>query len=215
MKPRRIEGAQKELQRIKELFLRKEREGKRLYRAFKALSKKLSLIEDIIFSFNPLQPPSVFFRSVLATLQRTVDADAGSIFLKNEKEELFFAVVTGPKAEEIRAHKYTIPRGEGLVGWVVSSGQPLVVHDATRDRRFFKKISDEVGYEVKDIVCVPIRTRREVIGAIELLNKKDAAPFSSEDLELLEGVGRIIGRLVEVFKRIERFGETDAFDAGH
>lgn len=99
-----------------------------------------------------------------------VSARAASVLLVAEdRAELHFGAASGPKGHLVR--KLRLPRGAGIVGWVVEHDQPLVVTDARRDTRHSADIARQVGYHPQTVLCVPIRGDDCVLGALELLDK--------------------------------------------
>jgi len=79
-------------------------------------------------------------------------------------------------------------RGEGIVGAVVESGEPLVINDVSKDPRFYKNVDDDTGFQTRSILCVPLHTVNRLWGAIEVLNKLDGGEFDDDDLALCEAV---------------------------
>ncbi len=76
--------------------------------------------------------------------------------------------------------------GEGIAGWVVQTGQSLVVRDPASDPRFSGRVDELIGFDTRSIVAVPLRAGGRVLGVIELVNELEAGDFSSDDLRLLE-----------------------------
>ena len=61
----------------------------------------------------------------------------------------------------------------GIVGAVATTGDPLNIEDAYKDRRFNRRIDAATGYRTRSILCMPIRNQRaEVVGVIQCINKK-------------------------------------------
>lgn len=102
-----------------------------------------------------------------------ISAEAGSImFADLTGTEMYFATARGPKAKQVM--DFRIPMGVGLVGFCVREGVSLAISDAEKDPRFYKEISEALGYETKNLCCAPIQHEGRVYGAIELLNKSRA-----------------------------------------
>jgi len=66
----------------------------------------------------------------------------------------------------------------------VEGGQPVLTTNAQLDPRFSEQES-VTGYHLRSIVCVPLRVRGQVIGALYLDNRLRDGVFSEEDLPLL------------------------------
>ena len=124
---------------------------------------------------------------------QAIGADRGTLFLNDpETHELYSRVAQGNFRREIRILNHT-----GIAGHVFSTGSGLLVDDAYADRRFNRSIDQQTGYRTRNIVCAPIKTMRgEVIGAIELLNKR-GGKISRDDLELLEAMATEAAALLQ------------------
>ena len=111
-------------------------------------------------------------------------AERGSLFLNDPLSgELYSRVAQGELTREIRILNTT-----GIAGAVFQSGIGEIVHNPYDDDRFNAKIDEQTGFVTKNIICAPVKTvRDEVIGVIQILNKKKAR-FTKDDLDILEGV---------------------------
>ena len=111
-------------------------------------------------------------------------AERGSLFLNDPLSgELYSRVAQGELTREIRILNTT-----GIAGAVFQSGIGEIVHNPYDDDRFNAKIDEQTGFVTKNIICAPVKTvRGEVIGVIQILNKKKAR-FTKDDLDILEGV---------------------------
>jgi len=62
--------------------------------------------------------------------------------------------------------------GEGVAGWVASTGNPLVIPDVSLDIQWsaFSRAHPEL--KIRSIACIPIRSGEKTLGVIQLLNTK-------------------------------------------
>ncbi len=110
--------------------------------------------------------------------------ERGSLLLLDEKtNQLYFAMALGTDLKKLK--DYRVPIGKGIVGWVVQEGKPALVSDVLRDTRFFSKVSDDLKIDVRSILCVPLRVRGRIIGALELMDGRPDV-FKEEDLQRLK-----------------------------
>ena len=113
-----------------------------------------------------------------------VPSDSGSVFFSDiSAHDLYFAAARGPKANDVM--KFRVPMGIGIVGFSAMEGVSLAISDAHRDPRFYKKISESLGYETRSILCSPIQKEGRVYGAIELINRKGGDKYTSEQINVL------------------------------
>jgi len=121
-------------------------------------------------------------RSLFAFTQKIaqiVNAERASLFLVDEAEQSLILRVTEqlPVHEDIR-----IPINSGIVGAVVTGGEPIIVDDAYEDSRFNRDVDAKTGYRTRSILALPIHNREGgVFAAIQLLNRKDGQSFTAQD----------------------------------
>ena len=136
-------------------------------------------------------------RFILDLAMEKVRCDAGSVLLgRFQAGDLAFVVVRGPKAEEILRLRLTVPFGKGLVGFSAQENVCLAVSDAQKDPRFYRAVSEAVGYATRSALCAPIVAGGRVHGALELLNKGSGA-FTAADLAVLSYLGSKAGEFLE------------------
>jgi signal transduction histidine kinase len=126
---------------------------------------------------------------------RLLDVAAASVVLRDEaKGDLWFAASSGESSEFVRATRLAM--GQGVVGWVIEHGESALVPDVSQDPRFFSGFDQVSGFTTRSILCVPLRTKDQIIGAIEVMNKADA-PFGPEDLQLLTSLAAPAATTIE------------------
>ncbi len=144
--------------------------------------------------------------AIISVAMRALNAEAGSISLIDEDTgELYFKSALGEKGEEVK--KLRLAPGEGIVGFVTHTGQPIIVNDPTRDDRHHKTTARRLRYAARSIICAPLTDLGQVIGSFELLNKKADStkahylPFTEEDLKLLTLLSGQAARTIGETKR--------------
>ena len=134
-----------------------------------------------------------------------MDAEASSVYQLDERnQELFVRLARGEKKEPIK--KITLKLGEGIAGYVVQTGKPMVIQDVTKEERFSDKFDRITGFNTKSMICVPMTLRNAPVGAIQVINKKSGEPFNRADLELLYAISQQVAIAMEnanLYKRLE------------
>jgi signal transduction histidine kinase len=137
-----------------------------------------------------------------------MEADRCSIFLYDPKtEELWSMVAMGLGGGVIR-----VPAEEGLSGACFQTGQTLRLEDAYKDPRFNKAVDAQTGYRTRSVLCMPLSNRaHEIIGVIELLNKRDGV-FDPDDEVFLRAFGNHASVFIEIAQlqkaRVEALEES-------
>lgn len=125
----------------------------------------------------------------LARAEEVCRAETGSIWeLDEEKGELFFRVVRGRAAGEIRGLR--VPVGEGIVGSVAASGRAEVVNDVAADPRW-RGDAQEV-FRTRSILAAPLLAHGAAVGVLQLLNPVGRERFSADDLRRVEQFAGIL-----------------------
>ncbi|NTU80623.1 MAG: GAF domain-containing protein [Chloroflexales bacterium] len=115
------------------------------------------------------------------------NAEEGSLLLLDEETgELVFRYAAGPAGHQLLGQR--LPPGKGVAGYVASSGRSTIVNDTRDDGRFYRALDGDTGFDTRSILAVPLRGINGVKGVIEVLNQRDDAPFTQDDLDLLEAL---------------------------
>jgi diguanylate cyclase (GGDEF)-like protein len=94
-----------------------------------------------------------------------------SMLMVDEKSgELYYAIAVGENAESLKGLR--VPLGEGVAGWVASTGNPLVVPDVALDPHWSAFANKHPDLKIRSIACVPVRSGNKTLGVIQLLNSK-------------------------------------------
>jgi diguanylate cyclase (GGDEF)-like protein len=94
-----------------------------------------------------------------------------SMLMVDDKcDELYYAIAVGENTESLKGLR--VPMGEGVAGWVASTGNPLVVPDVALDPHWSAFASKHPDLKIKSIACVPVRSGNKTLGVIQLLNSK-------------------------------------------
>jgi signal transduction protein with GAF and PtsI domain len=102
-----------------------------------------------------------FTREILMTAMKVVKSEAGSLFeLDAKTNQLFFRAAAGTSSDKVSS--FSVPIGEGIVGFVAESRQPLVVGDAAENKIHLKKIDAAVGFKTRNLVANPILVRGQL-----------------------------------------------------
>jgi len=122
---------------------------------------------------------------IIETATRMMRAKASSLLLLDKKtKKLYFKVATGGKKDEVR--KFEISLGQGIAGFVAEKGEPILITDVTKDPRWYKKISESIGFQTRSIACVPMKMDGQIIGVVEIIDKEDGSPIQNEDMNILK-----------------------------
>jgi HD-GYP domain-containing protein (c-di-GMP phosphodiesterase class II) len=125
----------------------------------------------------------------LETAEQVCRAETSSIWeLDDERNELYFRVVRGRVARDIRGLR--VPVGEGIVGSVAAAGRAEVVNEVAADPRWQGDPADD--FTTRAILAVPLLSQGRVIGVMQLLNPLDRRRFTDADLWRMQMFAAIV-----------------------
>lgn len=118
--------------------------------------------------------------ALIAKAMALVQVEAGSVLIVEEETgDLYFKGALGEKGEEVKRLK--LKAGQGIAGAVARAGRSIVANDARTHPAFDPSIARKIGFETRSVLCVPIATAQETIGALELCNKTANRFFNDAD----------------------------------
>jgi sigma-B regulation protein RsbU (phosphoserine phosphatase) len=124
---------------------------------------------------------------IMTTSRQALAAEAASLLLVDDapgpgQGELVFTVAQGPACLPLQSG-FRLAQGQGVAGWVATTGQAALLADAYADPRFSQDVDRETGYRTRSMLCVPLVYRERVIGVVQCINKTGGGEFTPDDLE--------------------------------
>ena len=170
-------------------------ENSRIYEATRNRTRELAALNELGRVVTSTLDLDEVLRLAMQGINRIIRAEAGSLLLLDETtNELVFRVSVHGDVQQ--SSRIRLQLGQGIAGWVVKEGKPLLVPDVEVDSRHYVEASEEFGLKSNSILCVPLVIRDHVIGAIELVNKLEGE-FDLEDLELLKSMASTVAVALE------------------
>jgi GAF domain-containing protein len=157
-------------------------------------ARRLAALNAVASVINQPLPLQEMMDQAVDKVIEVMEADAGGVrLLDPATEELVIVSCRGLSPEYIRQVD-RLRVGEGIVGRVVQSGEPVVVEDMARDPRVETTAAALEGFHT--FAVVPLRTREEIVGTLGVVTRQRRA-FTAEELDLLMAIGHQIGVAIE------------------
>ena len=166
--------------------------------------EKLDKLTYLGIELNQVRDLDILMESVLKYARSFVNADAGSIYIRNREEDTLEFTYTQndtlqerlPKGEKLIYATFSLPiNKESISGYVATTGQLLNIPDVykldpTAPYHFGKKFDEEAGYKTRSIITVPLKTRRgDILGILQIINAQDEnrkiTSFTESDEKLM------------------------------
>lgn len=119
---------------------------------------------------------------VMDTLIELMRAERGFLMLREENGNLSFRIARGIAHVNLEEAAFKVSRT--IVRKVSESGEPILTTNAQDDPRFEAEKSVAM-FQLRSILCAPLKIKNELIGVIYVDNRARAGIFQEHDLALI------------------------------
>lgn len=166
--------------------------------------EKLDRLTYLGVELNQVRDVDILMERVLECARSFVNADAGSIYIRNKDTDTLQFTYTQndtlqkrlPRGEKLIYATFTLPIDtESMSGYVATTGRLLNIPNVyeiepTAPYHFGKQFDEESGYQSKSVITVPLETRRgDILGILQIINAQDEnkkiVPFTDSDEKLM------------------------------
>ena len=135
--------------------------------------------------WNQHRETQTLLNQIAETSTKLICSERATIFLPDGRSgQLMGRPALGVEGGELR-----ISAGQGVVGAVMSSGQPQRVDEdiATEQAQINREVDEQLDFQTRSLVCVPIVNKsKKTIGAFELINKIGGNFTDADQADLVE-----------------------------
>lgn len=144
--------------------------------------------------------------AVMESLAGRLDMQRGCVFLLDQlSKELQIVAAYGLSLEEIQRGKYRM--GEGIVGRVIKSGQPMFVPNIGEEPKFLNRTESRPKKSGVSFLCIPIELDGNTLGLISVDRiYTEERGNVDDDLRVLTIVASFIGQFIKLW---ENFRKTE------
>ena len=130
----------------------------------------------------------------LDIIVNTLESEAGAIWILDKKTDRLIPMFHIGPAD---ISGVSVENGVGIEGVVTGTGKSVIVSDAANDPRFDGYVFDDYGLVTKSMICVPLNNLHDVIGCVEIVNKKDGTLYDAEELKICERMAALAAITIE------------------
>ena len=164
--------------------------------------QKLDVLARLGIDLSQIHDLDILMERILTEARRFVNADAGSIYIR-DKEMLHFNYTQNDTlqkrlsaGEKLIYSTFSVPVNEkSIAGYVAACGQPLNLPDvykidATRPYHFKKEIDEDSHYTTHSALTIPlINFNDDILGVLQIINAQDdqaqTIAFSDKDEKMM------------------------------
>jgi sigma-B regulation protein RsbU (phosphoserine phosphatase) len=149
-----------------------------------------------------MKPINTLLDEIIEASKQLLSAEASSLLLYDEEtDHLFFHIAKGDKATQIESN--FIKMGHGIAGWVADHKEPLKIDDCYSDPRFNPEFDKKTGFITRNMLCVPMIRKGELVGALQVINKSGGGRFSELDLSFFKALSAQCAIAIENARLVE------------
>jgi putative nucleotidyltransferase with HDIG domain len=158
------------------------------------------LIEQISFTVDQ----DLISRYIVEEVYKFLNTNVCVLFLWDEEtERLKMKFAKG--LEQSQQSDLSFMSGESITGMVLESKSPLMINELEKDS-FYRSYNKE-DYLRNSFISVPMMVKNEVIGVLDVANKRNNIFFPKKDLEFLLNVARVGASAIKNSRLLQQINE--------
>ena len=164
--------------------------------------EKMETLSRLVIQLNRVSDLDILMEHILTQARRFVNADAGSIYIAEDKILQFTYTQNDTlqkrlsKGEKLIYSTFSLPINEqSIAGYVASTGKPLnIAHvyeiEATAPYNFSKEFDEASRYATHSALTIPLKSANgSILGILQIINAQDddrnVISFSEKDEKMM------------------------------
>ncbi len=144
-------------------------------------------------------------KKIVSAARELIHTEAASILLLDEATgQLRFAMASNIKPHEME--EIAVPLEGSIAGWIVSHGEPRVIEDLSKERSHYQGVDNRIGFHSRNLLGVPMRTHKKIIGVMQAMNKENNKRFTDDDIITLR---TLAGQAATAIENARLFQQSD------
>lgn len=155
----------------------------------------MALLNDVAVSLTNSREVDEILDQTLTRVMAYLDVEAGEILLREEENDVFRIALHRGMAAEAFWTKESFRTGEGLIGHVAKTGDPLISNSLETDTRFLRRAVVDAGFHC--LACIPLSAQKnKVVGVMSVASRRERN-FEDREIHLLKAIGAWAGTAIE------------------
>jgi Nif-specific regulatory protein len=173
----------------------------------------LTLLYEVSISIHSIGDPDRMLQNILFKIKSVFTVEGASIALHDaENSEFYFIRTVEEQLEgaQNKMHEMRFPDDYGVAGWVLREDRPVTILDVSGDERFCDGLDIQKDFSTRSMICVPLKTRKGVIGVLYVLNKLEGefTPKEAMLLEILSGTIAVAIENANLYGEIKQYASS-------
>lgn len=157
-------------------------------------NQDLALLNSIAKALTSSLKLDEILQKTLSLVMEYMEVESGEIFLLDEDKQTLRLVLHRGQAAEAFWTRNRFSVGEGLVGLVAQSNEPIVSHDLANDMRYLRDAVVKAGF--RQMACFPLTSSGHLVGVLSAVTRS-ANPLDEHDIQVITAIGSWAGLAIE------------------
>ncbi len=169
--------------------------------------RELNFFENITKLFNTT---SDLEKSLDSIMEKAVEMTGSRSWAIVLNDAALLEVKQLRVSKKVYQHKYD--KHTSIEGWVMKKGEPLIVPDVYKDKRYNKKVDKHSNLKLTSNMYTPLMINNKVVGVAVLINKKPGNDFTDIDMNILMSASHYVAMTIKralLYCKIEEISITD------
>ena len=178
-------------------------ENHRLRRAV----EELSILNGISIAISSMLSVNSIVEMIVQESVKYLNVEQGAVMLlRNEEDSDPFRTM----ARKAYSGSDVVPYrfGQQLTGWMLKNQKPLLINDLAGDSRFQGLAGED--FPMRSLLSVPLWAKGEMVGLLNVFNKRADEGFTEEDQRLLSIIAAQSAQIVENVRLYEELQRRSA-----
>ncbi len=163
-------------------------------RALTRRNQDLALLNSIAEALTSSLKLDEILQKTLSLVMDYMEVESGEIFLLEEDKQTLRLVLHRGQAAEAFWTRNRFSVGEGLVGLVAQTSDPVVSHDLANDVRYLRDAVVKAGF--RQMACFPLTSSGNLVGVLSAVTRS-ATPLDEHDIQVITAIGSWAGLAIE------------------
>jgi signal transduction histidine kinase/DNA-binding response OmpR family regulator len=162
-------------------------------RRLQSAVEELSVLKDISVVAGRGLSVDETLNTVVEKALKAIGAEQGSLLIAIDDDA--GGMKTLIRQDNLSTLRQAYHVGVSITGYVLHNSRPLLIQNLAIDRRF--EPTEEERSSIHSVLCVPVFSRGELVGAMMMINKKGGECFTENDQRMLTVVAGLAGELLQ------------------
>ena len=176
-------------------------------------NEDLNLLYEISISIHSIGDPDKMLQNILLKTKEVFFLEGASIALHDATNKEFYFIRTVEEQRggaQKKIYEMRFPDDYGVAGWVLRENRSVTILDVSRDERFSNGLDIQQDFTTRSMICVPLKTRKGVIGVLYAINKLEGEFTPKEEmlLEIISGTIAVAIENAKLYGEIKQYASS-------